>query len=75
MLGRRGFALESTAARMCREARGRVRTNVFVRDMDLPEPRVADARRLEVVVDSLFVGELNWQWTPAERSIGGRGWL
>ena len=53
MLGRRGFALESTAARICREAGGRVRTNVFVRDMDLPEPGVADARRLEVVVDGL----------------------
>ena len=48
MLGRRGFGLESTAARICRE--GRVRTNVLVRDMDLPEPGVADARRLEVVV-------------------------
>ena len=53
MLGRRGFALESTAARICREAGGRVRTNVLVRDMDLPEPGVADARRLEVVVDGL----------------------
>ena len=53
MLGRRGFALESTAARICHEAGGRVRTNVLVRDMDLPEPGVADARRLEVVVDGL----------------------
>ena len=53
MMGRRGFALESTAARICREAGGRVRTNVLVRDMDLPEPGVADARRLEVVVDGL----------------------
>ena len=51
MLGR--FALESTAARTCRQAGGRVRTNVLVRDMDLPEPGVADARRLEVVVDGL----------------------
>ena len=53
MLGRRGFAVESTAAMICREAGGRVRTNVVVRDMDLPEPGVADARRLEVVVDGL----------------------
>ena len=53
MLGRRGFALESIAARICREAGGRVRTNVLVRDMDLAEPGLPDARRLEVVVDGL----------------------
>ena len=34
LLGRRGFAWESTAERTCLEARGQVRTNVFVRDMD-----------------------------------------
>ena len=53
VLGRRGFALESAVARICREARGRVRTNVFVRDMDLPIATLKDARRLEVVVDGL----------------------
>ena len=53
VLGRRGFALESAAARICREASGRVRTNVFVRDMDLPTATLEDARRLEVVVDGL----------------------
>ena len=37
---------------MCREAGGRVATNVMVRDMDLPVA-VTDARRLEVVVDGL----------------------
>ena len=51
-MGRRGFALESVAARICREAGGRVRTNMLVRDMDLDVP-IADARRLEVVVDGL----------------------
>ena len=50
VLGRRGFAVESAAARICREAGGRVATNVFVRDLDLPDP-VNDGRRLEVVVD------------------------
>ena len=30
-----------------------MRTNVLVRDRDLPEPGVADARRLEVEVDGL----------------------
>ena len=35
VLGRRGFSLESAAARVCREAGGRVTTNVRVQDMDL----------------------------------------
>ena len=52
MLGRRGFALESVGARICREAGGRVRTDMLVRDMDLDVP-VTDNRRLEVVVDGL----------------------
>ena len=37
VLGRRGFALESAAARVCREAGGKVMTNILVRDMDCPE--------------------------------------
>ena len=53
MLGRRGFPLESAAARICREAGGRVATNLHVRDMDLGIPNAADSRRLEVVVDGL----------------------
>ena len=52
-LGRRGFALESAAARVFREAGGRVVTNMFVRDMDLGVPVAGDNRRLEVVVDGL----------------------
>ena len=54
VLGRRGFALESAAARICREAGGRVATNVLVGDLDLPVPP-NDGRRLEVVVDGLPV--------------------
>ena len=53
VLGRRGFALESVVARICREAGGRVSTNVFVRDLDLHLPNAADGRRLEVAVDGL----------------------
>ena len=53
VLGRRGFALESAAARVCREAGGRVTTNVLVQDMDLLPLRQVDNRRLEVVVDGL----------------------
>ena len=52
MLGRRGFAVESAAARICREAGARVTTNVLMRDMDLGVP-VADRRWLEVVADPL----------------------
>ena len=53
VLGRRGFALESAAARVCREASARVRTNVFVRDLDLLPQGVPDQRRLEVVAEGL----------------------
>ena len=37
VLGRRGFALESAAARICVEAGARVSTNVFLRDLDLSD--------------------------------------
>ena len=58
VLGRRGFALESAAARVCREAGGRVSVNQYVRDLDIATPNAADNRRLEVVADglSLFHG-------------------
>ena len=53
VLGRRGFPLESAAARVCREVGARVRTNVMVRDMDLLPAAALDGRRLEVVADGL----------------------
>ena len=53
VLARRGYALESVTARICREAGGRVRTNAFVRELDLPDVNPNDGRRLEVVVDGL----------------------
>ena len=55
VLGGRGWAVENAAARICREAGGRVTTNVLVRDLDLAVPHVDDARRLEVVVDGLLL--------------------
>ena len=39
VLGRRGFALESAAATVCREAGVHVTMNIFVRDLDLGGPR------------------------------------
>ena len=42
VLGRRGLALESAAARVCREAGGRVSVNVAVRALDIGVPDRAD---------------------------------
>ena len=53
MLSRRGFAPEIVIARVCREAGGRVTTNVLLRDLDLEIADRTDARRLEVAVDGL----------------------
>ena len=53
LLGRRGWALESDAARVCKEGGARVRANVFVHDMDLAEHSRLDCKRLEVVADGL----------------------
>ena len=61
VLSRRGFALESILARICREARGRVRTNLMIRDMDIPVPNVHDGRRLEA-------------WLMGCRSAVGLSW-
>ena len=54
VLGSRGFALESAAGRVCREAGARVATNQFVRDLDLGVPNANDNRRL---------AGSNWPWT------------
>ena len=48
---------------MCREAGARVRTNTFVRDMDLEGVHVLDGRRLEVVADGLML------WDGAQLAI------
>ena len=53
VLSRRGWSLENVVASTCCEAGGRVSTNIFMRDLDLGHPDVADGRRLEVVVDGL----------------------
>ena len=53
VLGRRGWALESAAARVCREAGARVRTNIFARDVDLAMRNTMDGRRLGVLADGL----------------------
>ena len=52
-LGRRGFAVESAGARICREAGGRVVTNAMFRDFDLADPDPEDRRRIEILADAL----------------------
>ena len=53
VLGRRGFAVESAGARICREAGGRVVANAMVRDFDLADPDPGDRRRIEILADGL----------------------
>ena len=53
VLVRRGFPVESAAARVCREAGARVSTNVMVRDLDILPLDGQDGRKLEVVADGL----------------------
>ena len=66
VLGRRGFALESVAARVCREGGARVTTNMFVRDLHLDVPNAArDGRRLE--------GENPAICGPEHAKLGGTG--
>ena len=59
VLARRSYPLESAAARVCREAGARVRTNVFVNSLNLGISRPDDSRRIEVIADGLplFHGE------------------
>ena len=52
VLVRRAVPVERTVAQICREAGGRVATDVFLRDLNLGLP-ITDARRLEVVANGL----------------------
>ena len=53
VLGRRGFAIESAASRVCREGGARVAPNVLLRDLDLAVPVAGGGRRLEIIADGL----------------------
>ena len=53
VLGRRGFALESAAARVCREAGASVSLSGRVQDKDLARPIALDNRLLGIVADGL----------------------
>ena len=65
VLGRRGCPLESVVAPICREAGGRVATNVLVRDPDIAELVAGGGRRVEGVADGLpLIGGASWPRTP-----------
>ena len=53
VLGRRGFAVESIGARICREGGARVSTNVHVFVLDILAPEVHDGRRIEIIAEGL----------------------
>ena len=66
VLAGRGWALENVVVRICREAGGRVTTNVLVGNLDLIGPNVEDTRRVEVVADGLPLcggAQLTRQWS------------
>ena len=52
VLGRRGFAVESAVAQICREGCTSVH-NVMFRDLDISPPQNSDGQRLEVVAEGL----------------------
>ena len=66
VLGRRGFALESAAARVCREAGGRVRRTCLCGNSTSTQARTASTLGVWKwwwTVWSSSMGP-NWQWTP-----------
>ena len=81
VLGRRGFALESAAARVCREVGARVSVNQLVRDLDIAAPHAGDNRRLEVAdglplfhgaqlaIDTTMVSPLSRTGLPHARCV------
>ena len=63
VLERRGFAVESAAARIFREAGSRVRVNVFVRDMDLIMPHAKAEDWRSWLTACLYSEDANWPST------------
>ena len=68
VLGRREFSMESAAARVCREAGGRVTTNVRVQDLDHGLPMFHGA---QLAIDTVSVAQ-GWISAPAVRNLGWR---
>ena len=72
MLGRRGFALESAAARVCREAGARVSTNIFVRDLDVVAVILPVYHGARLAIDTTLVSPLRADGTPP--TMPRHGW-
>ena len=73
VLSRRAFALESAAARVCRETGARVTTNVMVRDLDfVPQDRV-DAVPLFHGAQLALTAEAGRRTATAQPSCGWSG--
>ena len=73
VLGRRGFAIESAASRVCREGGARVATNVLLRDLDLAVPVARGGHRLEIIASAacslLWMPPSFLRCTAAERPV------
>ena len=77
VLSRRGFAVESAIAQICREGGARVSTNIFLRDLDLDLVHFStcDGRRLEVVAEGLSLFGGSQLAFDATLDVGSsRGW-
>ena len=62
-IGKRATPIERTVARICREARARVRFNAFLKDMNI-NVGAADERRIVVFAQDLpSFGVRSWRWT------------
>ena len=86
VLGHHRWGLESAAARVCREAGGRVSANVLVWDLDIALPDHVAERRIEVIADGLplfhgaqlaidttFVSPLSRDGVPHPRCVNEDG--
>ena len=76
VLGRRGYSLESVAARICREAGARVTTNILVRDLDLAEPNATDGPLplfggAQLAIDTTLVSTLHANGLPRRAGVDG----
>ena len=77
---RRGFAVESAGARICRAAGGRVVTNAMFREFDLADPDPEDRRRIEILADGLPLTGGGHTRVPRagqpsrQSAVGGPGW-
>ena len=71
ILGKRGYALESVVARICREAGGRVTTNVLLRELDFGSNRHHRGQWLWRQQDTAKSGDTRSWWVKSAKQVGG----